>query len=131
MSKGNLQITDASWLVAQNPLTFAGTVGIAAEDPPLNLSVQGLVDLRVLSALTSAVAFDGNADVNTRIEGTVAKPLLDGRIMSTALNRRADPLVVLSDLDGAIVSTAICGSTASAAWPTAARSRSTIVELAV
>ena len=104
LSKGNVQITDASWLVAQNPLTFAGTVGVAAEDPPLNLSVQGLVDLRVLSALTSAVAFDGNADVNTRIEGTVAKPLLDGRIMlDRAEIAVADPLLVLSDLDGPIV----------------------------
>ena len=80
-SRRATQITDVSWLVAQNPLAFGGTVGFAAEDPPLNLSVKGLVDLRVLSALTSAVAFDGNADVNTRIEGTVAKPLLDGRIM--------------------------------------------------
>src|SRR6185436_15712527 len=76
-SKGNVTMTDVSWLVAQNPLTFGGTVGLAAEDPPLDLSVKGLVDLRILSAFTSAVAFDGNADVDTRIAGTFAEPLFD------------------------------------------------------
>jgi len=104
LSKGNLAIADASWLVAQNPLVFGGSVGVAAADPPLNLSVKGLVDLRVLSALTSAVAFDGNANVNMMVAGTVAKPLLDGRIMlDGAQIAVADPRVVLSDLNGPIV----------------------------
>jgi outer membrane protein assembly factor BamA len=104
LSKGIIQIADASWLVAQNPLAFGGTVGLAAEDPPLDLSVKGLVDLRVLSALTSAVAFDGNADVNTLIEGTVSKPLLDGRIMLDGAEIAvAEPRMVLSDLNGPIV----------------------------
>ncbi|HWI19158.1 MAG TPA: hypothetical protein VNT81_15495, partial [Vicinamibacterales bacterium] len=70
LSKGLLTMADVSWTVAQNPLEFGGTVGIAAEDPPLDLSVKGLIDLRILSALTSTLAFDGNADVNTRIGGT-------------------------------------------------------------
>ena len=83
---------------------FGGTVGFAAEDPPLNLSVKGLVDLRVLSALTSAVAFDGNANVNTRIDGTVAKPLFDGRIMLDGAEIAiAEPRLVLSELNGPIV----------------------------
>ncbi len=97
-------MADVSWLVAQNPLIFGGTVGIAAEDPPLNLSLKGLVDLRVLSALTSAVGFDGNANINTLIEGTVAKPLLDGQIMLDGAEIAiSDPRVVLSELNGPIV----------------------------
>jgi outer membrane protein insertion porin family len=103
-TKGSLQVADASWLVAQNPLAFGGTVGVAAEDPPLDLSIKGLVDLRVLSAFTSAVAFDGNADMNAFIKGTAAKPLLDGRIMLDGAEVAvADPRVVLSDLSGPIV----------------------------
>jgi len=103
-SKGNVAVADASWLVAENPVTIGGTVGVAAEDPPLDLSVKGIVDLRVLSALTSVVAFDGNADVNTRIEGTVAKPLFDGRItLDGAELAISEPRVVLSELTGAIV----------------------------
>jgi outer membrane protein insertion porin family len=103
-AKGNLAMADVSWLVAQNPLVFGGSVGFAATDPPLNLSVKGLVDLRVLSALTSAVAFDGNANVNTLIEGTIAKPLFDGQIvLDGAEIAVSDPRVVLSELNGAIV----------------------------
>ena len=49
-------MADVSWLVAKNPLVFGGTVGFAADDPPLNLSVKGLVDLRVLSAFVSTLA---------------------------------------------------------------------------
>ena len=103
-SKGALTMADVSWNVAGNPLLFGGSIGFAADDPPLDLSVKGLIDLRVLSALTSAVAFDGNADVNTRIEGTVAKPLFDGRItLDDAEIAVSDPRVVLSELSGAIV----------------------------
>jgi outer membrane protein insertion porin family len=104
LSKGNVTMSDVSWLVAQNPLTFGGTVGLAAEDPPLDLALKGLVDLRILSAFTSAVAFDGNADVNTRIAGTFAKPLLDGRItLDGAEIAVAEPRLVLSELSGPIV----------------------------
>jgi len=103
-SKGNVAVADAAWLVAENPVAFGGTVGVAAEDPPLDLSVKGVVDLRVLSALTSAVAFDGSADVNTRIVGTAAKPLFDGRInLDGAELAISEPRVVLSELTGPIV----------------------------
>ena len=103
-SKGNIAMADVSWLVAGNPLEFGGTVGFAAADPPLNLSLNGLIDLRVLSALTSTVAFDGNANVNTLIEGTLAKPLLDGRIvLDNAEIAVSDPRLVLSELTGPIV----------------------------
>ncbi len=104
LSKGTLTIADATWSVAENPLVLGGTIGVSAEDPPLNLSLKGLVDLRVLSALVSTVAFDGNANINTLIEGTVSKPLLDGRIMlDDAEVAVAEPRVVLSELSGPIV----------------------------
>ena len=104
LSKGSLAMADVSWLVANNPLVFGGSIGVAAEDPPLNLSLKGLVDLRVLSAFTSAVGFDGNANINTLIEGTFAKPLLDGQIMLDGAEIAiSDPRVVLSELNGPIV----------------------------
>ena len=104
LSKGTLTIADATWSVAENPLVLGGTVGVSAEDPPLNLSLKGLVDLRILSALVSTVAFDGNANINTLIEGTVSKPLLDGRIvLDNAEVAVPEPRVVLSELSGPIV----------------------------
>ena len=102
--RGTATIADAEWSVAENALQFGGSVGFAAEDPPLNLSLKGLVDLRVLSAFVSSVAFDGTANVNTLIEGTVARPLLDGRILlDNAEVAVAEPRVVLSELTGPIV----------------------------
>ncbi|HET9703680.1 MAG TPA: translocation/assembly module TamB domain-containing protein [Vicinamibacterales bacterium] len=102
--KGTLTMADVEWLVAENPVVMSGSVGIAEADPPLDLSAKGLVDLRVLSALVSTVAFDGNANVNTLVTGTVSKPLLDGRIdLDDAELAIADPRLVLSDLTGAIV----------------------------
>jgi len=103
LSKGRLTMADVSWMVAQNPLAITGAVGLSADDPPLGLNVKGLIDLRVLSALTSTLAFDGAADVDTRIAGTVAKPLLDGRVaLDGAEVAVADPRLVLSDLTGVI-----------------------------
>jgi outer membrane protein insertion porin family len=101
---GTLAMADVQWSVAGNPVVVGGSVGIAERDPPLNLSVKGLVDLRVLSAMVSTVAFDGNANVNTLVEGTMSKPLLDGRIdLDDAEIAIADPRLVLADLEGAIV----------------------------
>ncbi|HJU43700.1 MAG TPA: translocation/assembly module TamB domain-containing protein, partial [Vicinamibacterales bacterium] len=103
-AKGAMRIADATWLVAENALQFGGLVGIADKDPPLNLSAKGLVDLRVLSAFVSTVAFDGTANVNTLIGGTVSRPLLDGRIvLDNAEIAVAEPRVVLSELRGPIV----------------------------
>jgi autotransporter translocation and assembly factor TamB len=101
--KGSLTVAGVTWNVAENPIQFGGTIGVAEKDPSLDLSVKGLVDLRILSALTSAVAFDGSANVDTRIAGTVGKPAAVGRIMlADAEIALADPRIVLSELNGPI-----------------------------
>jgi outer membrane protein assembly factor BamA len=103
-ARGAMAVADVSWSVANNPLVLGGSVGFAAEDPPLNLSVKGLVDLRVLSAFVSTLAFDGNADLNALIEGTVARPLLDGTLtLQNAEVALAEPRLVLSELNGPIL----------------------------
>ena len=103
LSKGSLEIADASWKIAENDVVFGGSIGISESDPSLNVSIQGLIDLRILSALTSVVAFDGTANVDTAIVGTVAKPLFNGRIaLADAEIAVAEPRVVLSDLNGPI-----------------------------
>jgi outer membrane protein assembly factor BamA/autotransporter translocation and assembly factor TamB len=103
LAKGTLTVADVAWKVAENPLTFGGSIGVAAADPPLDLSLKGLVDLRILSALTSAVAFDGNANVDTVITGTAGNPSFDGRIsLDGAEIALSEPRLVLSELTGAI-----------------------------
>ena len=73
-ARGALAVADIAWSVANNPLVIGGSIGFAQKDPPLDLSVQGLVDLRVLSAFISTLAFDGDANLNTLITGTVSRP---------------------------------------------------------
>ena len=104
-ARGTLAMADVSWLVAENPLMFGGTVGIAAADPPLDLSLKGLVDLRVLSAFDEHAWHSTATPTSTPlIEGTVASPLLDGRIMlDDAELAIAEPRLVLSELTGPIV----------------------------
>lgn len=103
-ARGALAVADMSWSVANNPFVIDGSAGFAAEDPPLDLSVQGLVDLRVLSAFVSTLAFDGNANVNTQIAGTLSRPLFDGEVMlQNAEVAVADPRLVLSELNGPIL----------------------------
>lgn len=103
-ARGAMAVADISWSVANNPLVIDGSVGFAAEDPPLDLSIKGLIDLRVLSAFVSTLAFDGNANLDTRIAGTVSRPLLDGSLMlQDAEVALADPRLVLSDLNGPIL----------------------------
>lgn len=103
LAKGRLSLADVSWAVAGNPLVFGGSINLAPENSPLDVSVKGVVDLRILSALTSAVAFDGNADVDARIEGTASTPLLDGRItLDDAEIAMSEPRVVFSDVNGPI-----------------------------
>ena len=103
-ARGALAVADVSWTVANNPFAIDGSVGFAAEDPPLDLSVQGLVDLRVLSAFVSTLGFDGNANLNTQIAGTVSRPLFDGEVMlQNAEIAVADPRLTLSELNGPIL----------------------------
>jgi len=103
-ARGTLAVADIAWSVASNPLVIDGSVGFAAEDPPLDLAVKGLLDLRVLSAFVSTLAFDGNANLDTRIQGTVSRPLLDGALtLQNAEVALADPRLILSELNGPIV----------------------------
>ena len=71
LTRGTIAMKDVAWAVADHPVLFSGSVGVASGDPTLDLSVNGIVDLRVLSAFTSAAAFDGSASVEARhSEGT-------------------------------------------------------------
>ena len=102
-AKGTVTAADVVWTVANNPLTLAGSVGFAAADPPLDLSVKGLVDLRVLSAFVGTLGFDGNADVDARVGGVMSKPEFGGQIgLKDAEIALSEPRLVLSELTGPI-----------------------------
>lgn len=103
-ANGTVTASDVNWLIAENPLELSGSVKFAPDpDPALNLSVNGLVDLRVLSAFVSTIAFDGSARVDAQVKGTMAQPALDGHIdLDSAEIALSDPLLVLSEMSGPI-----------------------------
>ena len=103
LAKGTMTMADVAWVVADHPVVFGGSVGVAADDPTLDLSVNGIVDLRILSAFTSAAAFDGSAGVEARVGGTVGKPQVDGRVLlDDAEVAISEPRLILDDLSGSI-----------------------------
>lgn len=100
---GTVAATDVEWSVANNAIRLSGSAGLAAAGPPIDLSVQGLVDLRVLSAFAPTVAFDGTAEVDVRVGGVLSAPAFGGRVLLTAADVAVfEPRLVLSELSGPI-----------------------------
>ncbi len=103
LSGGTVTVTDVAWLVAEHPISIGGSIGLTERDRALDLSLNGIVDMRVLSAFTSTVAFDGLANVDARVGGTVNRPLLDGRItLDDAEIGVSEPRLLMSQLHGTI-----------------------------
>lgn len=105
MTRGVVTLTDARWIVADSPLTATGTIDVSRPGSvPLDVSLKGLVDLRVLSAFVPALAFDGTASLDAHVGGTSASPSLGGEIrLDGAEVALAQPRLLLSDLSGRLV----------------------------
>ena len=88
---------------AENVVTVGGSVDLVGE-PTADLTLTGVADLRLLNALTSAVAFSGDANLMADVGGTLAAPRIDGVVeLDDAELRLADPRLLVSDLGGALV----------------------------
>jgi outer membrane protein insertion porin family len=101
---GVLSARQVTFHAGGGPMTVTGTARLVPTDQQtLNLNVKGSADLRILSAFAPAIATDGNAAVAVGIGGTVAAPVLNGRIdiVDTEVAIR-EPRVIISDLNGTI-----------------------------
>ena len=88
---------------AENAVTVGGVVDLVGE-PTADLTLTGVLDLRLLNAFTRAVAFSGNADLMAAVGGTLAAPRIDGVVeFDDAELRLSDPRLLVSDLGGALV----------------------------
>ncbi len=105
LATGHVTLADMTWTVAGNPLNLSGTLDLSSErESPIEMSVTGLVDLRVLSAFAPTVGFDGTADLDARVTGTFEAPSLQGRItLADAELAISDPRMVLTELAGPIM----------------------------
>ena len=100
-----LTVNSLAWQLgdAENTVTVEGSVELVPE-PTADLTLAGVADLRVLNALTSAVAFSGGARLMATVRGTRAAPRIDGIVeLDDAELRLDDPRLLVSDLGGALV----------------------------
>jgi translocation and assembly module TamB len=83
--------------------TIGGTIGLT-DRTPLNLDVQGQVDLKLLSAATTAYETTGTINVNGHIRGTAQNPDLSGRAeVSKASVSKPGFFTSLNDLNGGLL----------------------------
>jgi len=105
ISVANSLITmdDVVWEAAGSQLALGGSVDLSSGTPALNLSVEGVAVLRVLSAFVPGLGVDGTADVDLRVRGTPDRPNLAGSVtLASAEVALSSPRIVLSELSGPI-----------------------------
>ncbi len=103
-ANGVFTASDVAWNVADSPVVITGTTTLkAGEETMLDLGVKGQSDLRILTAIFPTIGFDGTGDIDAKVTGTLAAPLLNGSVMldgaEIALN---DPRLVISDVSGPV-----------------------------
>ena len=99
---GALRVAAWQGTLAGSPLGVTGTGGLSSGDP-LDLRVEGLLDLRILSVLVPGGAADGTGDLSMTISGTLGAPVADGTIqLKDGELRLTEPRVGLSGATGVI-----------------------------
>jgi outer membrane protein assembly complex protein YaeT len=103
LEDGRLQIVDWTWAGAGNRVNLAGGALLTGDAPVLDITADGTLDLRMLSAFSPDVATTGRATVDVKVTGLADQPLVDGRlsIENGALVMRA-PRVAVNDVRGTV-----------------------------
>lgn len=102
IENGRAQIVDWNWAGPGNEIAVRGHVQLD-EQPELDLTTDGHIDLALLGALLPDVGTAGQARVSVRAHGPVGKPALDGRIdISQAELRLTDPRLIVTGLAGTL-----------------------------
>ena len=103
VNSGLITMDDVVWEAVGSELALGGSVDVSSSPPALNLTVEGVAVLRVLSAFVPSLGVDGTADVNLRVGGTTSNPDLSGTVtLADAEVALTSPRIVLSDLSGPI-----------------------------
>ena len=100
---GRVEIAAWEWGTAKNNLTLAGHVSIA-DDPELDVTATGQLDLRILGAVLGRAATSGGATLDARLHGRASAPQLGGSIaLKDAALRIAEPAVAITSLTGSLI----------------------------
>lgn len=101
LAAGRVRVTDWTWDVSGNHLTVGGEASLTSRE--LNLSVDGVADLRAIGAFVPATT-GGFAAISVRLHGPMAAPLTDGTLeIRDGELRFADPAMDVSGVTGRIV----------------------------
>ena len=105
LAEGRLQVRTFDWGNDEDYLTLGGTIDLHGERTT-DLTVTGEVDLRAISAFMATAVTEGNALLIANIQGPIGDPQLSGAIELTGAGlRMADPPLIVSDLNGAVLLT--------------------------
>ena len=100
---GRVEIAAWEWGTAENNLTLTGQVSIA-DDPELDVTATGQLDLRILGAVLGGAATSGGATFDARLLGRASAPQLSGSIaLEDAALRIAEPAVAITALTGSLI----------------------------
>jgi outer membrane protein insertion porin family len=103
IDEGLVTMDDVVWEALGSQLAVGGSVDVTSGSPALNVTVQGLAVLRVLSAFVPNVGIDGTAEVDLHVGGTPGAPDLSGTVtLVDAELALAAPRIVVSELSGPV-----------------------------
>ena len=98
-----VEIAAWEWGAAENNLTLSGHVSIA-DDPELDVTATGQLDLRILGAVLGLAATGGGATLDARLHGRASAPQLTGSIaLEDAALRIAEPAIAITALTGSLI----------------------------
>ena len=103
LADGRVEVVAWEWGAADNTVSLSGGATIA-DDPQLDLTATGRLDVGVLSALLQRAATSGEVTLDARLHGSARAPELSGAIQlnDTAL-RIADPPLTVMSLTGRLL----------------------------
>ena len=101
LENGTARIENLRWNAQGNEVTVSGGATVTGPNPIVDLAVGGDVDLRILGAFASGLAFGGVARSDFTVKGLLASPEIVGSIGIMAGELRIDnPPVAASDFSG-------------------------------
>ncbi len=102
IEKGQLRIESAHLTGPQTDITAAGTASI--RDKSLDLRLDANANLALLQTISTDVFSSGSASVTTTVQGTLEKPLVNGRLeLRSASISYADLPAGLANANGVVV----------------------------
>ena len=103
LADGRLQVLDWTWAGAGNRINVSGGALLTGDSPALDFTLDGTLDLRMLSAFSPNVATTGRAALDVKVTGLADQPLVEGRMSfeNGGLVVR-EPRLAVTDLQGTV-----------------------------